>query len=102
MRRVFGKSPPRKSQVLAGYDRKLAAVLFSSLRNDFVYVPRNAKNGFLFVHDILNMYAIARWHGCCGCKLSDEIGTPESGWIGLDRWLLPMIGTPLEIGKFVP
>ena len=30
------------------------------------------------------------------------MGWKTAGWIGLDRWLLPMVGTPWQAGKLAP
>jgi thiosulfate dehydrogenase (quinone) large subunit len=59
---------------------------FGGLMNwSFIMAGSASTNGLFF--------AIAKWL---------VLAWRNTGWIGLDRWLLPMIGTPLEIGKFVP
>jgi thiosulfate dehydrogenase (quinone) large subunit len=59
---------------------------FGGLMNwSFIMAGSASTNGLFF--------AIATWL---------VLAWRNAGWIGLDRWLLPMIGTSLEIGKFVP
>ena len=78
---IFGELAVALGLILGAFTG-IAAFSGGLMNRSFIMAGSASTNGLLF--------AIATWL---------VLAWRNAGWIGLDRWLLPMVGTPWKTGR---